>query len=128
MPRYPNMGLSITDVRDLADIHILAMTSPAAAGQRFIAISDFMWMGEICTELRAKLGDKAAKVPTRQMPDVMLRLMAVVDKSVRNLTPLLGRKNLYTSARAQSVLGWKPRSPQITVTDCGASLIEHGVV
>ena len=128
MPRYPRLGLSISDVRDLADIHIRAMTSPEAAGQRFIAIRDFMWMGEIADELRAKLGDHAGKVPTRQAPDLVLKLAAIFDPSVRNLTPLLGRKNLYTSAKAQRVLGWAPRPGAVSVIDCARSLIERKVV
>ena len=53
MARFPRLGLSITDVRDLADIHIRAMTTAAAAGERFIAIREFMWTSEICAELKA---------------------------------------------------------------------------
>jgi nucleoside-diphosphate-sugar epimerase len=128
MPRFPRLGLSISDVRDLADIHILAMTAPAAAGERFIAIRDFMWMGEIASELRAKLGERAAKAPTKQAPDFVLKLAAIFDPAVRNLTPLLGRKNLYTSAKAQRVLGWAPRPGATTVVDCANSLIDRKVV
>ncbi len=128
MTRYPRLGLSITDVRDLADIHIRAMTAPAAAGERFIAISEFMWMGEISAVLRGALGDKARKAPTRQAPDIALRLAAIFDPAIRNLTPLLGRKNLYTATKARDGLGWSGRPGATTVVDCGASLIAANVV
>ena len=128
MPRYPSIGLSITDVRDLADIHIRAMEAPAAAGQRFIAVRDFMWMGEVCKELRAKLGDKAGNVPTKQAPDIALRIASIFDPAIRNLTPLLGRKTTYTSQKAQGMLGWKPRPGAETVVDCARSLVEFGAV
>ncbi len=128
MPGYPRIGLSITDVRDLADIHIRAMTTPEAAGEHFVAIREFMWMADICKELRAKLGARASKVPTRALPDFVLRLAALFDPAIRNLTPLLGRKNLYTAAKAQRVLGWTPRPGVTTIIDCAESLIARSAV
>ncbi len=64
-PGLPRLGFWIVDVRDLADLHIRAMTSAAAAGQRFIAANDFMWMEDLAKSLRSGLGSRAAKVPTR---------------------------------------------------------------
>ncbi|REE83914.1 nucleoside-diphosphate-sugar epimerase [Paenibacillus taihuensis] len=79
MPGTPRIGFEIVDVRDLAELHILAMTSEAAAGQRFIAVGGFMRMHEIAQELRAKLGGKASKAPTRMIPDFVLRVLAIFD-------------------------------------------------
>ncbi|MDP9600907.1 UNVERIFIED_ORG: nucleoside-diphosphate-sugar epimerase [Variovorax paradoxus] len=128
LPGNPRIGFSIVDVRDLADLHVRAMTAPEAAGQRFIAIRDFMWMADIAGELRARLGEQARKVPTRTLPDFVLRLAAVFDKALHNVTPLLGRKLSFSSAKAQQVLGWAPRPAKATVVDCARSLIEAGVV
>jgi nucleoside-diphosphate-sugar epimerase len=75
-PVLPHLGFNIVDVRDLADLHIRAMTSPAAAGERFIASGDFMWQSDIAQTLRSRLGDRATKVPTRGVPDVVVRLFA----------------------------------------------------
>jgi hypothetical protein len=68
MPVLPRIGFGIVDVRDLVDLHILAMTSPAAAGERFIASGDFLWFSDIARLLREHLGAQAAKVPTRIHP------------------------------------------------------------
>jgi dihydroflavonol-4-reductase len=124
----PRLGFSVVDVRDLAIAHILAMTAPEAAGERFIAAGDYMWMAEISQTLRARLGDAAAKVPTRRLPDVVLKLAALRDPSVAQITPGLGRKIAFSSAKAQQVLGWRPRPATDTVVDCAASLLAFGVV
>jgi hypothetical protein len=107
-PGLPRLGFSFVDVRDVADLHIRAMTAPEAAGQRFIAAGDFAWMVDLAALLRARLGDAANKVPTRQVPDLVVRLAALFDKSLAAVAPRLGEKRAFTLAKAQEVLGWRP--------------------
>ena len=123
VPGTPRIGLEVVDVRDLADAHIRAMTSPDAAGERFIAVSEFMWMGDMAKVLRSKLGAKANKVPTQVIPDFVVKVLARFDAGLESLVPGLGRKNRHTAAKAQRVLGWKPRPAADTVIDCAESLI-----
>ena len=128
MPGTPRLGFNIVDVRDVADLHIRAMTAPEAAGQRFIAADDFYWMADIAKVLKARLGDKAAKVPTRPLPDFILRLIALFDRPVRAVIPSLGRKHAFTSAKAKTMLGWVPRPAQTTIVECAQSLIARNAV
>lgn len=118
----PRLGFNIVDVRDLADLHLRAMTSAQAAGQRFIAVSEFMWMADVAKELRSKLGTLAGRVPTRVLPDVLFRLVSLFDPGVRAVLPNLGRKHVHTSEKAQRLLGWRPRPAATTVVDCAESL------
>lgn len=88
MRGVPRIGLEIVDVRDLADIHIRAMTSPDAAGQRFLATGEFTWMTQMARTLREGLGAEGLRVSTRQVPDVVVRLVARFrDPSLREITP-----------------------------------------
>ena len=128
VPGNPRLGFEVVDVRDLADLHILAMTSQQAAGERFIAVGEFMWMADIARTLRARLGEAAAKVPTRALPDFVLRAMALLDPKLRMLTPILGRQLRHTSAKARRVLGWHARPADATLTDCANSLMVHHAV
>ncbi|HEY5007455.1 MAG TPA: aldehyde reductase [Caulobacteraceae bacterium] len=128
VPGLPRIGFNIVDVRDVADLHIRAMTAPDAAGQRFIAANQFAWMADIAAILKAQLGAEAAKVPTRKVPDFVLRFVALFDKDLGSVTGGLGRKHDFTSAKAQSLLGWKPRPMQDTVLDCARSLVVNGLV
>ncbi|HEY2177882.1 MAG TPA: aldehyde reductase [Caulobacteraceae bacterium] len=128
VPGIPRLGFNIVDVRDVADLHIRCMTAPEAAGQRFIAAGQFAWMGDIAAILRDHLGAQAAKVPTRKAPDLLLRLVSLFDRDLTAVTPNLGRRRDFTSAKARAVLGWTPRPLEETVLDCARSLIAAGAV
>lgn len=121
----PRQGFEIVDVRDLATLHILAMTAPAAASQRLLGTGQFLWMAEISQVLREQLGDAASKVPTRNIPDWLLRLLARFDPLLRVLTPNLGRSHRHTTDKAWRLLGWQPRPARVTVLDCARSLIAY---
>ena len=123
-PVLPRFGFSVVDVRDLADLHIRAMTAPEAAGERFIAAGEFMWLSDIARTLRERLGDRAAKVPSRGVPDGVVRLLARVVPPLRTLTPLLGRDLAFDAAKARRVLGFAPRPAASTVVDCAESLLD----
>jgi dihydroflavonol-4-reductase len=122
MPGLPRIGFSIVDVRDVADLQIRAMSSPAAGGERFIAVNRFAWMSEVAEILRDRLGPAAEKVPTRRIPDLLVRAMAIFDPGVRSIVGQLGRDLTYSSEKAESLLGWSPRPIEETIVDCGRSL------
>jgi nucleoside-diphosphate-sugar epimerase len=128
VPGIPRLGFNLVDARDVADLHIRAMTAPEAAGQRFIAAGRFEWMADIAALLRARLGAEAAKVPTRKVPDFVMRLVALFDKELGAVTPSLGKKHDYSSAKAQSLLGWRPRAAEDTILDTARSLIAEKLV
>lgn len=53
VPGCPRINFGVVDVRDVAALHIIAMTHAAAKGERFIAVSgNFMTMLEIATTMR----------------------------------------------------------------------------
>ena len=124
----PRLGFSVVDVRDLADLHVRAMISPEAAGQRFIAAGDFMWLKEIATTLRSGLGAQAEKFPTRGLPDFVFRLLSLFIPQLRMLAADLGRRNRLTSEKARRVLGISLRPGTTTVVDCAQSLLAGHVV
>ncbi|MBW4716799.1 NAD-dependent epimerase/dehydratase family protein [Saccharothrix obliqua] len=128
MPGVPRFGLNVVDVRDVVDLHIRAMTDERAAGERFIAVSGFLWLADIARELREKLGPAAERVPTRGLPDLLVRAAAAFDPVLRRHLPLLGRAHAHTSLKARRLLGWQPRPAGTTVVDCAESLLAHDAV
>jgi dihydroflavonol-4-reductase len=128
MPGAPRIGFSIVDVRDVADLHIKAMTAPGAGGERFIAVARFQWLSEVAAVLRDRLGPDAAKVPKRNVSDLVVRAMGIFDSGVRSVAGQLGRKVEMSSAKAEAQLGWSPRPVEDTVADCGRSLVSEKVV
>jgi nucleoside-diphosphate-sugar epimerase len=128
MPGIPHIGFEIVDVRDLADLHVLAMVHDAAAGERFLATGSFMWMADIAAVLRRALGDAASRVPTRRLPDIVVRVAARFRPDLREIAVGLGRRNRHTTAKAETILGWRTRPVQETLEDCARSLIDRGLV
>ena len=124
----PRLGFWIVDVRDLAELHIHAMTASEAAANRFIAAGDFMWMEDIATTLRLKLGSRAGKVPTRRLPDLVFRLSSLFVPVLRTFVSSLGRKNDLTAAKARRMLGFSPRPATTTIVDCAESLLRENAV
>src|SRR5262249_50403558 len=121
-PGLPRLGFWVVDVRDLATLHVRAMTAPNAAGERFIGAGEFVWMADIARTLRDGLGERAARVPRRALPDFLVKSFALFVPQLRGLIPLLGRTNALTSEKARRTLGFSPRPAAVTVVDCAESL------
>ncbi len=129
IPALPRIAFGVVDVRDVAGLHLRAMTDPNAKGERFIATAgDFMSLREIALTLKARLGEAARRVPTRELPDWLVRLVALVDPSVRQAVPELGKTKNATSEKAKRLLGWSPRSRDDAVIATAESLIKLGLV
>ncbi len=123
LPGVPNFGVCVVDVRDVADLHLRAMTAPEAVGERFIASGRFMWMREIAEALRTGLGARGDKVPVKRLPDLAIRAGALFNPQLKAMAKLLGRLVRYSSAKAERVLGWKTRREEDTVVECAESLL-----
>jgi nucleoside-diphosphate-sugar epimerase len=128
MPGVPNLGFSFVDVRDVARLEILAMTSPEAGGERFIAADRWLWMAEVASILRERLGERAAKVPTRTVPNLVVRGMALFDGGVRSVVGDLGKRNEVSSEKARTRLGWSPMPIEDSIAETAEALIAHGSV
>ncbi len=123
MPAAPRLGFTFVDVRDVADLHIRALTHPAAGGERFIATDRFLWLPEVAAILRERLGEAARKVPTRVAPDLLIRAIALFDRSVRSVVGDLGKRAWFSSEKARTTLGWTTRPVGDSIEDCARSLI-----
>ena len=126
-PMVPQLGLGIVDVRDVASLHRLAYEQPEAAGQRLIASNGFLWFKDIATVLRQHFLQYDAKLPRRELPNFLARLMARFNKPLASLVNDLGKVKLYDITPAQQ-LGWQPRSAEQAIVDGAQSLIDAKVI
>jgi dihydroflavonol-4-reductase len=127
-PAIPDMNFATVDVRDVAAAHLAALSEPRAAGQRFICAIENHSMREIARILAEHLNGRGFKVPTRNLPSVFVRIVALWDKTARlGLNDLAVPQNV-DSTRIRDVLGWKPRGLDEMVIATAESMIEHGVV
>jgi nucleoside-diphosphate-sugar epimerase len=129
MPGCPRLSFGVVDVRDVADLHIRAMTHPAAAGERFLAVAgDFLSILDIARILKRRMGASARRVPTRPLPDWLVRLASIFDPAVKQILPELGKPKNATNEKARRLLGWTPRSGEEAVVATAESLVRLGLL
>jgi nucleoside-diphosphate-sugar epimerase len=127
IPGLPQVSYGIVDVRDVADLHRRAMAEPAGAGERFLAVAgQFMSVPEVAAVLRERMGDDAKKVPTRVLPNWLVRVVSRFDSSVKQIVPELGKARQASNAKAKSLLGWDPRPNEEAIVASGESLLRLG--
>ena len=129
LPGLPKLYFGAVDVRDTVDLHLRAMTDPAARGERFLAVAgDFLSMLEIAMVLKNNMGEAAKRVPARELPNWMVRLASLRDPAVKQILPELGRHKNATNEKARRVLRWSPRTNEEAIVATGASLVQLGLV
>ena len=129
IPALPNLFIPIIDVRDVASAHILAMTKPEAAGERFLLSNGpALSMKEIGAIIKAELGDAAKRVPTRSIPDFALRIAALFDAELRPSVLDLGYAKKTSNEKARALLGWTPRDPREAIVAAARSMARKGTM
>jgi nucleoside-diphosphate-sugar epimerase len=129
IPGCPRLSFGVVDVRDVADLHIRAMTHPAAKGERFLAVAgDFMSVREIAKVLKARLGAAARRVPTREVPNWLVRVVALFDPGAKQILPELGKVKNGTGDKARRLLSWSPRSREDAIAAAADSLVRLGLL
>lgn len=129
IPGCPRLWFGAVDVRDVAGLHLLAMTHPEARGQRFLATAgDFLSVKEVADILRKGLGETAKKVPSREFPDWLVRVAAWFDPAVKATLAELGKPKNGRSDKARTLLGWAPRSPAEAILASAESLAQRGLL
>ncbi len=128
MPGLPNLSFPAVDVRDIADIHVRALNTPGMAGERFIASGPTVTMAEMAAILRAHLGNEARRVPTLRLPDFLVRVAALFDPVMRQVTGELSKPKTMNAGHALTKLDWKTRPIKDSVVDTARSLFDLGIL
>ncbi len=129
MPGVPNISFGVVDVRDVADLHIRALLSPAANGERFLAVAgEPLSVKEMADILKSHLGDAAKKVPSRVLPDWVVKFAALLDPTLRSAVPGLGKHPVASNQKAKDILKWAPVSNEEAVLATAESLVAFGLI
>jgi dihydroflavonol-4-reductase len=129
IPGVPRLYFGVVDVRDVADLHIRAMTHPAARGERFLAVAgDFMSMLDIAKVLKSRMGASAKRVPTRELPNWLVRIAALRDPAIKLILPELGKPKNATNEKAKRLLAWESRSNEDSIVATAESLVRLGLL
>lgn len=130
IPLIPNMGICVTDVRDVAKAHILAIEAPAdiVRNERFPTSVKFMWIAEMAESIRQRAPELSGKVPKRRMPDWLAHTLALFMPEMKQITGELGNVRDVSGRHTEEVLGFTFISAEDTLEATARSLVEIGVV
>lgn len=119
-----NVNFEVVDVRDLADLHILALENDASNNKRINGLNENIMMKRMNEILRYKIGPAGENVKTVVVPDNLLLTIAIGVKPLRTFIPMLNRQFLHTNKFAKETLKWQPRPAEETIIDSAENIIE----
>jgi len=120
MPMIPDVAMGMVDVRDVARLHVAAMTTPAASGRRFIAATAEPVSMTYFAEVLRNAG--YSKVPSRKAPNVAIKLMSIFDRQAKGMLPSLGKKAAFDNHATFDVLDWQPTPMETSFKEMAASI------
>ncbi|WP_109298929.1 aldehyde reductase [Aquimarina sp. AU474] len=125
-PALPKLGFEIVDVRSAADLHIKAMESPKASGERFAAVAGFLSFKELAAILREKFPNK--KIPKTILPNFAVRLFSNIDKTLKPILIDLGMERKIDNSKAKQLLNWQPISNNEAIVACAQSIVNLDIL
>jgi dihydroflavonol-4-reductase len=125
-PMVPRLNFAVVDVRDVARMHVEALSRPETGGERIIASSDLMPMPEMARILKEALPDR--RIPTRVAPDWAVRLLGLVMPDLRTAAKFLGGRDLVSNEKARRLFGMEFIPAEEALLASARSRIEKGVV
>lgn len=128
MQGFPRLCYNPVDVRDVAEMMVLCMEKPEAAGERFICVAAQMWLAEFGTCLRRNFPDYADLIANVEVPDEVLIEQAATNPQAAALVPRLGQEISFDTAKAQRMLDFRFRTAEEAVVSTARSLIALGLV
>ncbi len=128
IPATPKIGFQLVDVRDVADAHVAAMELREAAGERFILADDFLWYREVADILRQAYPEYSRKLPKGELPDFLVRGMALLNPVLKQVIPELGKRRFGSNDKVRNMLRVTPRPARDAILASADSLIANGTV
>ncbi|MDB5506630.1 MAG: NAD-dependent epimerase/dehydratase family protein [Devosia sp.] len=125
-PAMPNMGFSVSDVRDVADLHIAALEKPEAAGQRYLATGRYLWFREIADILRPVYPDR--NVTQKTVPDWLMRTLAYFGGPIRQIINDIGNEKHFDGSKGEALLGRPFRSAEEATLSAAESVVRLGML
>jgi dihydroflavonol-4-reductase len=128
IPGLTRTQLNLVDVRDVVEMIEKAMITPQAAGKRFLANGASIPLQDFALILDRNFANRGYRVPTRILPDGLIRFFAIFVPKTRPVVDTLGWSHSLSTEQARSVLGWRPRPYEGTILAMAESMIEQGMV
>lgn len=125
-PMMPPIGFPLVDVRDVAEMHLRALQRPETMGRRYLSASGSMAMVDMGRTLKAAYPTR--RIPTREAPKPLVRLLSLFDPAIKSILPKLGHLDRVSNARAVKEMGMEFIAPKAALLASADWLVKHGKI
>ena len=122
MPMVPQAGINMSDVRDIAKIHVLALENEKANGKRFIVTTEKPYAFQELAQLLKSNGYD--KVSTKLAPNFLLKAMGYINREARSMRAFIGKTYTGDVTSTMEVFDWKPIAFEKTILDTAKCIDE----
>ena len=126
-PGAPNWGVLISDVKDIAKAHVLSLTRPNVGGRRLIVGSEVKKMIELSKIMAEALPDYAKKLPKKELPNFLVKIISHLDASAKVMVPDLGIEMQTDPSYAEDLLGFKFKPAKGCIEEAAKSAVRLGL-
>jgi dihydroflavonol-4-reductase len=120
LPMLPNIHYVMSDVRDVAKIHVKALENAKSNGERFIVTSENM---QSMVRVAAILKENGySKASPRKAPSFVVKFMSLFDREMKGMLPFVDVEINADISPTKLVFNWKPLPFEKTVLDTAKSI------
>lgn len=124
-PALPSNGFSIIDVRDVADMHVAALTHPESIGQRYLATAEYMPFPKVAAVVQELYPDR--KIVQRTVPDWLIRIVAMFGGPARQIINDIGNEKVFDGRKGETMMGHPYIGARQSIKDTAESVIRLGL-
>jgi nucleoside-diphosphate-sugar epimerase len=125
-PAMPRIGFAISDVRDVAAMHLAALEHPDSIGQRYLCTGPYQRFEDVAAILRQSYPDHPVTLKT--VPDWLMRILGRLGGPVRQIINDIGNEKHFDGSKGERLLGRPYHTPEEAVLGAAESLLRFGLV
>jgi dihydroflavonol-4-reductase len=125
-PAMARIGFAISDVRDVAAMHLAALQKPESFGQRYLCTGPYMTFEQVAEVLRRAYPDYP--VTSKVVPDWLIRIISAVGGPTRQIINDIGNQKHFDGSKGEALLGRPYRSNEEAILSAAESCIRLGLV
>ena len=127
-PGAPKFAVLISDVKDIAKAHVACIGNNKVGGRRLIVGKEVKKLVELSQLMAEAMPEYAKKLPKKELPNFMVKLISYIDSSAKMMIPDLGILMQTDTSYAEELLGFKFKPAKDCITENAKSVVQLGLV
>ena len=127
-PGAPKFAVLISDVKDIAKAHVACIGNNKVGGRRLIVGKEVKKLVELSQLMAEAMPEYAKKLPKKELPNFMVKLISYIDSSAKTMIPDLGILMQTDTSYAEELLGFKFKPAKDCITENAKSVVQLGLV